>query len=160
MDNNEREKCVAEDKADFQNFNYIQQSDQQYTGNKPIEQFKHLLRNMKIEISNFHTFLNRKRKTYEVMLKEKIESIEENKIFYNDYNNFLIKFYHFNSKGNYDSSNNCYKDFSFGLSQDLELNENKSNYYNYSLFKNQNNKRFEENKTNNKSDTKIIGLVN
>lgn len=112
---------------------------------------------MKVNISSLNSLLNKKRKKYENSIKQQNESKDKINFFYNDYNNFLIKFFHFNSEGNYDSSNNGYKDFSFGLYEDLGLNENfKESNINYFYQQGSSNKNFQENKN---SEFKIIGIV-
>lgn len=114
---------------------------------------------MKDDISGLNSLLNKKRKNYENLIIEQTESKDKINVFYNDYNNFLIKFFHFNSEGNYDSSNNANKEFSFGLYEDLGLNENfiEANNNNYFSQKESLNKRITENKN---TDYKIIGIVN
>lgn len=112
---------------------------------------------MKVDMSSLNCLLNKKRKKYENLIKQQMESKDKINVFYNDYNNFLIKFFHFNSEGNYDSSNNGHKEFSFGLYEDLGLNEcfkDVSNNYFYQ--KDLSNKSLIENK---KEDFKIIGIV-
>lgn len=113
---------------------------------------------MNFEISNLNNYLNKKRKNYENLTKEKNEATEENKFFYNDYNNFLIKFFHFNSEINSDFSNNGIKTFSFGLGEDLELNEINKKYNNNHFYYNPSNDKNQILQKNN-SDFKTIGIV-
>ncbi len=120
-------------------------------------QFKNILFTMKDDLSVLNSLLNRKRRKYFSLVKQQSESKDKINVFYNDYNNFLIKFFHFNSD-NYDSSNNGEKEFSFGLNEDLGLNENFNEANNnYFYQKNSSNKSLVEKKI---FDFKIIGIVN
>lgn len=115
---------------------------------------------MKFDQSNLNSLLNKKRKNYENSVKQQTESKDKINVFYNDYNNFLIKFFHFNLEGNYDFSNNGYKDFSFGLYEELGLNENykESNINNNNYFYTKGNSNRNDEKK--KNDFKTIGIVN
>lgn len=143
-------------RKDFYPINNLQ-GESESKGSQQAMQFKNILSNMKVNISGLNSLLNKKRKKYEDSIKQKNESKERINVFYNDYNNFLIKFFHFNSEGNYDLSNNGYKDFSFGLYEELGLNENfKESTNNYFYQQGSSNKNLLENKN---SEYKIIGVV-
>jgi len=122
---------------------------------KPAVQLNNFIINMKSEISNLNSLLNKKRSSYENTIKTQNDIINKNNLFYNDYNNFLIKFFHFNSEGNNNSYDNGHNTYSFGLNDDLELNEN-SRKVNFGYLNNFN----EEKKlTESNQEYKIIGLV-
>jgi len=142
-------------RRDFSDIN-TQHLDLVNKGSQQAIQFKNILTNLKVDISCFNSLLSKKRKNYEDSFKKQNESKDKMNVFYNDYNNFLIKFFHFNLEGNYNHSNNGYEEFSSGLNKDSGSNQNfKDSNENYYYQKDQSTK----NNENKKSDYKIIGNV-
>lgn len=134
---NQMGKFESNNNSHTKNFNITSDS------SKTQIQIKNFLSNMKHDISRLNTLLHKKRRHNEIMEKEKRSSDKQNDHFYSDYNNFLIKFFRFNSEKNTDSVINGIKTLSFGFGQDLELNECK-------------NKQL---KNTNNPELKIIGIV-
>lgn len=133
-------------------------------GFKNNNELKKFLSTMKFEISNLNSLLNKKRKMCEIEAKENNNNNSDNKFFYNDYDNFLIKFFHFNSNKNPTFQNDGIKSLSFGLgNNNLALEEQNSEFLNKSkinFFENPKNKENFKNYPSNLSKRKIIGLVN
>ena len=134
-------------------------------GSKNNNELKKFLSSMKHEIFNLNSLLNKKRKMCEIEAKKNNNNNNsDNKYFYNDYDNFLIKFFHFNSNKNPTFQNDGIKSLSFGLgNNNLALEEQNSEFLNKSkinFFENPKNKENSKNYSSNLSNRKIIGLVN